>query len=266
MQNTKRFIPVFLVLGGMLLTGCSKASSITLSLAPDQTPVINQPVIIDVQTKPVPIKINPNSISISGGDSWVEDGVIKFEAEEPGEYFISVNQKDTKSNELKINVARPDFLGQANSQNPSDSSKNEHSEKESEENSQSSSQSKDPASTVQEEKISVDQAYSDQNQLIDNHTPITVNGQLPQARIRDKAGNEVQVLWNDQTSEYIILDGFEIPFGGCPAQVSGTLSRNAAGELVLNMSYKYVLHLNRCNSSGWSGIQSGFLQYGNSKL
>lgn len=241
----KKVYPAVLLLGSLLLAGCMKASSIQLAIAPDQTPETNRPVTIDVDVSPGFIKIDPNSITISGGESWVEDGVIKFQTDKPGDYTMKVTQNNVESNVLIIPVAKADhFRNPASSTVSSSTSSSEAKSFQSSTLTSASSESrsheellKDAAKTVQEEKMSVDEVYQKQDALVSDQTPVTINGQLPQTAISDKAGNPVMVLWNDQVSEYIILDGFEIPFGGCPAQVSGTLSRNANGELVLNMTY-----------------------------
>lgn len=239
-MRMKKIYPALLLAGSLMLAGCMKASSIQLTIAPDQTPQTNQPVIIDVDTNPGLIKINPNSITISGGESWVEDGVIKFQASEPGDYTIKVNQNDVESNTLTISVAKADFsmkTSQAASSQKDSASSSRSSLSPSSSESGQQDLLKDAAKTVQEETINVDEAYQKADSLITDQTPVTITGQLPQTTIRDKAGNQVAVIWNNQVNEYIILDGFEIPFGGCPAQVSGTLTRNENGELVLNMTY-----------------------------
>lgn len=323
------------LLGGLLLAGCSKASAIELSVVPNQSMVTGKAIVIDVKSEPV-ISINPNSIEISGGESWVENGVIKFKANEPGSYKMTVKQDNVTSNTITIDLGNTNTIAKNESQSTT-SNKNSTTSKSStnnqttkpttpitpsqgQSNGQQSTPStpqytptpseptvnypteptpapttptitpdleptvpttpsvdpspvvtpepdpapsvpqetptpeestpvpeapvtptpdpeEDPASTVQETTMSVDQVYSDQNQLIANKTPITVDGQLPTTLVTDNSGKKVQVLWNDQTSEYIILEGFTIPFGGCTAQASGTLSRNSNGQLVLKMTY-----------------------------
>lgn len=326
------------LLGGLLLAGCSKAGAIELSVVPNQSMVTGKAIVIDVKSEPV-VSINPNSIEISGGESWVENGVIKFKANEPGSYKMTVKQDDVTSNTITIDLGNTNAIAKNESQSttsnknstsssstPKSSATNKPATTTPNQGQTSGGQStpstpqytptpsqpavtypssgyqpdpipaptepvapvtpsidpepvvtpepdptpstpqedptpapaepvvtpeapvapepaptpdpeEDPASTVQETTMNVDQVYSDQNQLIANKTPITVDGQLPTTLVTDNSGKKVQVLWNDQTSEYIILEGFTIPFGGCNAQASGTLSRNGNGQLVLKMTY-----------------------------
>ncbi|MDE5758663.1 MAG: hypothetical protein K2H85_08640, partial [Allobaculum sp.] len=114
----------------------------------------------------------------------------------------------------------------------------------------------DPASTVQDTSMSVDQVYEDQSVLIANKTPITVDGILPEALVSNGSGKEEQVLWNEDLKEYIVLEGFTIPFGGCNAQVSGTLSRNAQGQLVLNMTYISTDDVPKTGGTGYHDVTS----------
>lgn len=221
-----------LLAGSVLLSGCLKARSITISLAPDQTLNTGRQVIVQVETVPGGVKIDPNSITITGGDSWVEGDVIKFQVDEPGDYKMTINQDNVQSNELVIPVTKADY-----SYHPADSSDQSNSSSAASSESSASASSEVSSSAAGERHVSVDEAFSDQENLIGQQTQITVSGQLPQTTIPDKSGKQVQVLWNDQASTYLILEGFQIPFGSCPAEVTGTLSRNENGELVLHMSY-----------------------------
>ncbi len=211
----------------LLLQGCQN-SSITLSLEPDQKMITGSPIAIDVKTAPLPSRIDPNNVMISGGDSWVENGKVMFQAEQPGTYTVSVDQGKVKSNDLSVTVT--DRYAYFNGQSQTDSSQADNSQAASSENSDSSQ-------IKSGDHLNVDQVYAAQDQLISSQTSVIVEGNLPQALVTDKTGQQVPVLWNDAISKYLILDGFNIPFGGCKAEVTGTLSRDAAGQLVLNMSY-----------------------------
>lgn len=226
-MNTKKILPVLILAGCFLLTGC-KAKSIELSIDPQSEMTPYKTVVVDVKTSPFPTKINPNSITINGGESWVEDGKIKFEADEPGDYTMRVDQDGVTSNVLTITITPANTNPIANNNASSEDSKT----------SESSANSKEEVDReFKDKKISVDAAYQNADKLIQNNTEVIVSGNLPQALIQDKNGNEVQVLWNSTTSEYIILQGFSIPFGGCTAQATGTLYRDASGQLVMNMTY-----------------------------
>ncbi len=228
-MNMKKILPAIALVSCFMLTGC-KAKSIELSVSPDQVMNPYQTIIVDVKTSPFPTRIDPNSITVNGGESWVEDGVIKFEAEDPGDYTVRVDQDGVTSNTVTISIVPKGSNPVAdNNSGASDSS------------SDSSSQVTDSKEAVEKEfkdqTISVDAAYENADKLIQYQVPVVVTGNLPQALVADKNGQMVPVLWNSTTSEYIILQGFEIPFGGCTAQATGTLSRDASGQLVMTMTF-----------------------------
>lgn len=348
-----------LLLGGVLLAGCSKASAIELSVVPNQSMVTGKAIVIDVKTEPV-ISIDPNSIEISGGESWVENGVIKFKASEPGQYTMKVTQDNVTSNTITIPLDTSSAIAKNETQSTSKSSKSTTSKSSTQSspkpNSPTNNQTNtnptlnqgqanqtptqnttpttpsgpttsttpssdptsstpaitpdpepslpdvvapsedtppavdapsveeetpnveetpapqpdptpdqpaptpsvedDPASTVQDTSMSVDQVYEDQSELLANKTPITVDGILPEALVSNGSGKEEQVLWNEDLKEYIVLEGFTIPFGGCNAQVSGTLSRNAQGQLVLNMTYISTDDVPKTGGTGYHDVTS----------
>lgn len=345
-----------LLLEGILLAGCSKASAIELSVVPNQSMVTGKAIVIDVKTEPV-ISIDPNSIEISGGESWVENGVIKFKASEPGQYTMKVTQDNVTSNTITIPLDTSSAIAKNETQSTSKSSQSTTSKSSTQsstkQNSTTNNQTNtnstinqgqttpsnqtptqnttpitpnvpttptspsapaitpdlepsvpdvvapsedttpavdapsveeetpnveetpapqpdltptpeqqdptpsvedDPASTVQDTSMSVDQVYADQSDLIANKTPITVDGILPEALVSNDSGKEEQVLWNEDLKEYIVLEGFTIPFGGCNAQVSGTLSRNAQGQLVLNMTYISTDDVPKTGGTGYHDV------------
>ncbi len=227
-MNMKKILPAIALVSCFVLAGC-KANSIELSVSPDQDMNPYQTIIVDVKTSPFPTRINPNSITINGGESWVEDGVIKFEAEDPGDYTVRVDQDGVTSNTVTISIVPKGSNPVVDSSSTTDSS------------SDASSEVTDSKEAVEKEfkdrTISVDAAYENADKLIQYQVPVVVTGNLPQALVADKNGQMVPVLWNSTTSEYIILQGFEIPFGGCTAQATGTLSRDASGQLVMTMTF-----------------------------
>lgn len=233
-----------LILTSCLLGGCSMAlKSINLTVDPNQEFVTDKPVVINCETAPFSVKINPNSIENSGGESWVENGVINFEATEPGEYTLSVTQNDIRSNTIVLTIEQgtrqvvetaPDELTSSKRWDPKDNlstSSKSDSEKDREELMSRAEK------TVQDKKITVEEAYQDGDNLADGDQLVTINGFLPAEKIQDKAGNTVTALRDAASGEYIILTGFELPFSNCNAQISGRLTRNENGELVMKMTY-----------------------------
>ncbi|GEM_PF-2511602 len=227
-MNMKKILPAIALVSCFVLAGC-KANSIELSVSPDQDMNPYQTIIVDVKTSPFPTRINPNSITVNGGESWVEDGVIKFEAEDPGDYTVRVDQDGVTSNTVTISIVPKGSNPVVDSSSTTDSSSDASSEV---------TDSKEAVETeFKDRTISVDAAYENADKLIQYQVPVVVTGNLPQALVADKNGQMVPVLWNSTTSEYIILQGFEIPFGGCTAQATGTLSRDASGQLVMTMTF-----------------------------
>lgn len=230
---------VLLIAAAALVLGaCSNLISVIhLNVEDGQNMITGQTVLIDYQTKPIQTRIDPNAVQISGGESWIEDGKLKFQAMKPGTYTISVTQNGVTSNTVTVDIkASP--LADASSSH--DDSKDSSAQDQSSENSSSSSEDDplaDAKATVQDHIISVDQAWEDADSLAGSGKLITVDGKLPQSTIQDKAGNNVVVMWNSDISKYIILEGFPIPFGNCDANVTGRLRRNDNGELVMDMTY-----------------------------
>ncbi len=89
--------------------------------------------------------------------------------------------------------------------------------------------------------ISVIDAINDQDSLVDNGTVVSIEGYLPQNARVDEAGNEftdIQAsLDTDDPNEWIqIANSDALNFGGCKAVLTGTLSYDADGILVLNVT------------------------------
>ena len=237
MRNSAHKIIKVSLLGAALvvMSGCSgMLNSITLELEDNQELLTNKTILISVDTKPFDVKINPNSISITGGESWVENGYINFKATEPGDYQIFVAQNDVESNVLTIPVT-----GSSNpnapiiSQRPDDETSSDHNN-----DYESPIDLNDPI--LDSEYFTVDQVYDHAGALIiqsKEGREIEITGDLPQAAMETENGEQGQVLWNTDHTQYIILEGFPVPFGSCAARATGLLSRNEAGELVLTMSY-----------------------------
>lgn len=241
---TKSLFTGLLALCLCLLSGCSIGlNGIDLSVDSDQAFTTGETIAINVSTQPFDVKINPNSITCTGGgETWVEDGLIKFQSSEAGTYSISVTQNQITSNTVVLTIEQAEETVPVYDNNQAAEISSITREKPWEKHVVSSEDKsddplKDAAKTVQDKKLNVAEVYEDADNLVDNHTQVTINGKLPVSTIEDKSGNKVHALYDTASNEYIILEGFDIPFNDCYAQASGTLSRNADGELVLNMTY-----------------------------
>ena len=66
-----------------------------------------------------------------------------------------------------------------------------------------------------------------------------MSGYLPLEGKLDASGVETPVLYDESRSNYILLKGFDAPFGNCKAEATGTLYQDSTGQLVMQMSYLY---------------------------
>lgn len=89
--------------------------------------------------------------------------------------------------------------------------------------------------------ISVTDAINDQENLVNNGTVVSIEGYLPQDVRVDESGNEFMDIQasvdTEDPEEWIeIANTDALNFGGCKAVLTGTLSYNAEGNLVLNVT------------------------------
>lgn len=86
-----------------------------------------------------------------------------------------------------------------------------------------------PDSTTPElfhEAISVDTAIANANEIIASQAPVTIVGNLPQDVV-EVDGKDCVVIWNDDTTQKIVLDnGSILDIGGCRAEIVGILSKD----------------------------------------
>lgn len=187
----------------LALSGCAlftgDSSKITLSSASETTGV-NQPVAIEVKTSPTDQIVGYNAFSATGGELSLNNGVLQFSADKPGTYEISASQNDVTSNVLSIEVTGTSAGSSENNDSQNDS-----------------------VLTISEFLVSPD-----------NYTenPVTLSGFVSASAQDLGYGEPVYVLYNDDQSAYVVLDGDLNNISNASALVTGTISNNG---------YDYVL-------------------------
>lgn len=187
----------------LALSGCAlftgDSSKITLSSASETTGV-NQPVAIEVKTSPTDQIVGYNAFSATGGELSLNNGVLLFSADKPGTYEISASQNDVTSNVLSIEVTGTSAGSSENNDSQNDS-----------------------VLTISEFLVSPD-----------NYTenPVTLSGFVSASAQDLGYGEPVYVLYNDDQSAYVVLDGDLNNISNANALVTGTISNNG---------YNYVL-------------------------
>lgn len=88
--------------------------------------------------------------------------------------------------------------------------------------------------------ISVAEAIANQDQYVKDGTVVNIEGYLPQSVRVDDAGNSfIDIQESTDSSspdEWIRLSAENLDFGGCKAVLTGTLSIDGNGNLVLNVT------------------------------
>lgn len=227
MKKTKKIIAALALSSSLLFVGCSKEKNIEISLADPNTAVhIGDTVSIKTNLSGFNSNIDPNDLNPSqGSEAWVENDQIKFKSNKPGTYSIYVMRDGVQSNILSIEVLNRDAI----SMNEDTSSEQS-----------STGPEEDLMDQIHDgDRITVSQAIENKDLLMSKKVSIVMSGYLPLAGKLDAAGVETPVLYDESRSNYILLKGFDAPFGDCNAEATGTLYQDSTGQLVMQMTYLY---------------------------
>lgn len=221
-MKIKKLLVACLFAGSAVLMGCQSNENLEIALAdPDAQIKAGDTVSIRTNLSGFNARIDPNDISVSrGSESWVENGEIKFKSYTPGTYNLYVMRDGVQSNVLSIQVL--DRNGHAvDSLNQSGSEEDLFDQ------------------IADGDKVSVAQAIENKDTIISKKVSIVMEGYLPLSGQLDENGVETPVLYDESHSNYILLKGFDVPFGECTAEATGTLYENPRGQLVMQMTYLY---------------------------
>lgn len=227
MKKTKKIIATLALGSSLLFAGCQGEKNVEISLVDPNSPVrIGDTVSIKTNLSGFNNNIDPNDLNPSrGSEAWVENDQIKFKSNTPGTYSIYVMHDGVQSNILSIEVLNRDAI----SMNQEDSS-----------TTSSQKPEEDLMDQIQDgDRVTVSQAIEKKDLLISKNVSVVMSGYLPLEGKLDASGVETPVLYDENRSNYILLKGFDAPFGNCKAEATGTLYQDSTGQLVMQMSYLY---------------------------
>ncbi|MGM9960267.1 MAG: hypothetical protein ACI32F_03015 [Allobaculum sp.] len=221
-MKVQKIVAICLLAASGFLAGCRSSENLEIALVdPDAQIKAGDTVSIRTNLSGFNSRIDPNDITVSrGSESWVENGEIKFKSNTPGTYNLSVLRDGVQSNVLSIQVL--DRNGHAvDSPNPSGIEEDLFDQ------------------IADGDKVSVAQAIENKDTIISKKVSIVMEGYLPLTGELDEYGVETPVLYDENHANYILLKGFDVPFGECTAEATGTLYENSKGQLVMQMTYLY---------------------------
>lgn len=227
MIKTKKIIAAVALGSSLLFAGCHSEKNIEISLVdPNSAVRIGDTVSIKTNLSGFNSNIDPNDLNPSrGAEAWVENDQIKFKSNTPGTYSIYVMHDGVQSNILSIEVLNRDAI----SMNQDDSSA-----------SSSQGSEEDLMDQIQDgDRVTVTQAIENKDLLMSKNVSVVLSGYLPLAGKLDAAGVETPALYDENRANYILLKGFDAPFGDCNAEATGTLYQDSTGQLVMQMTYLY---------------------------
>lgn len=244
------------LLGGCITSAPEEPEVIPqIVLTPEYTE-IQAPAKVTIEYEIVPEELT-DQVTITGiQNSGVyirrKGNTLLFKTENPGRYTVSlsgvyVNEEgesiDITSNEAQIVVkeapAQEDSSNASASESSSSSSTEESTDASAESNPESEDstaadssneagsepESNQEAPDVFAQPVSVDQALSNATSILEAGQDITIEGLLPQTLITLEDGTSASVIWNNNSTQYIILDNPDVlDIGGTRAQLAGTLS------------------------------------------
>lgn len=257
MSRHTNWIRNTLLMGLLVMAGCSQHSSITLT-SPVTKTAIGREVVISMETSPADLNITSDALVLTGPDSNVsidmDTRTISFSADTAGSYEISLEQDGIRSNTIRLTVADESLKNQKASsmtgheavaaQSPAEDEKiNRESGQQqdslpvqSEDETQKEQTAPDTSATDPAPVIyTVDELLNTAPSLVENKTQVSVTGLLPVSLSMDASGNLVAKIYSDDQSQYLVLSGKIPDFGGCPAELTGTLSFNGS-NYVLSVS------------------------------
>lgn len=263
MSNRNRWMKMT-VLGALLfLAGCQKHADITLS-SPVTRTAVGEEVVISMATTPDDLQITSDSLVLTGPDSNVtinlDERTISFSADTAGSYEISLEQDGIRSNTIRLTVASDDNgrttdnakeeslgtdsvylpqtgLSKGDTPETADDGSGDASQNNQTASDEAVLENEDSAASV---VFSVDEVLNQAQSLIDSKSQIIVEGLLPVSVSMDASGNLVAKIYSEDQSTYLVLTGKIPDFGGCPAQLKGTLTYNGS-NYVLTVTEAYQM-------------------------
>ena len=236
-----------LLLGAMLLFGCSSPSleSIRLSVEDAKEIEVGDTVEVEVETDPSDFELDKESFRVTKkADLSLKDNTLLVVPQTAGEYQVTASQDDVTSNTLRFTVkekenkkedtkedAKKDMEEKTESsqQDPIKDAQGSNNTPETSSDSNSSSSDK-AVSWSQSDPLSVDETLQYGDMLEKSGQSVWLQGDLPQTMT-----NGGMILYNGDHSTFISIEDpmHLIDFGGTNAMIVGKIKQQGSSYCVV---------------------------------
>ncbi|WP_288230302.1 hypothetical protein [uncultured Faecalicoccus sp.] len=236
-----------LLLGAMLLFGCSSPSleSIRLSVEDAKEIEVGDTVEVEVETDPSDFELDKESFRVTKkADLSLKDNTLLVVPQTAGEYQVTASQDDVTSNTLRFTVkekenkkedtkedAKKDMEEKTESsqQDPIKDAQGSNNTPETSSDSNSSS-SDNAVSWSQSDPLSVDETLQYGDMLEKSGQSVWLQGDLPQTMT-----NGGMILYNGDHSTFISIEDpmHLIDFGGTNAMIVGKIKQQGSSYCVV---------------------------------
>lgn len=236
-----------LLLGAMLLFGCSSPSleSIRLSVEDAKEIEVGDTVEVEVETDPSDFELDKESFRVTKkADLSLKDNTLLVVPQTAGEYQVTASQDDVTSNTLRFTVkekenkkedtkedAKKDMEEKTESsqQDPIKDAQGSNNTPETSSDSNSSS-SDNAVSWSQSDPLSVDETLQYGDMLEKSGQSVWLQGDLPQTMT-----NGGMILYNGDHSTFISIEDpmHLINFGGTNAMIVGKIKQQGSSYCVV---------------------------------
>ena len=236
-----------LLLGAMLLFGCSSPSleSIRLSVEDAKEIEVGDAVEVEVETDPSDFELDKESFRVTKkADLSLKDNTLLVVPQTAGEYQVTASQDDVTSNTLRFTVkekenkkedtkedAKKDMEEKTESsqQDPIKDAQGSNNTPETSSDSNSSS-SDNAVSWSQSDPLSVDETLQYGDMLEKSGQSVWLQGDLPQTMT-----NGGMILYNGDHSTFISIEDpmHLIDFGGTNAMIVGKIKQQGSSYCVV---------------------------------
>ena len=232
-----------LLLGAMLLFGCSSSSleSIRLSVEDAKEIEVGDTVEVQIETDPSDFELDKESFRVTKkADLSLKENTLLVVPQTAGEYQVTASQDDVTSNTLRFTVkekenkkedTKEDVKEETESSQQNPVKDAQGSDNAPETSSDSNSSSSDNAiSWSQSDPLSVDETLQYGDLLQKSGQSVWLQGDLPQAMT-----NGGMILYNGDHSTFISIEDpmHLIDFGGTNAMIVGKIKQQGSSYCVV---------------------------------
>lgn len=232
-----------LLLGAMLLFGCSSPSleSIRLSVEDAKEIEVDDTVEVQIETDPSDFELDKESFRVTKkADLSLKENTLLVVPQTAGEYQVTASQDDVTSNTLRFTVKEKEKKKEdtkedtkeeteSSQQNPVKDVQGSNNAPETSSDSNSSS-SDNAVSWSQSDPLSVDETLQYGDLLQKSGQSVWLQGDLPQAMT-----NGGMILYNGDHSTFISIEDpmHLIDFGGTNAMIVGKIKQQGSSYCVV---------------------------------